>query len=131
MQSEAKHIYKQTSDRTGESEQEYKDIGNFIFNSLNSLLRRPPSLILKLKGVGAWYLRKKRMQIIIDVFPPDFDKTEFESKYGVLQQENKVELYNLFKDRLKDYEKYLQIRKEVRTKRYETQNLLEPIKREE
>lgn len=131
MQSETKHIYKQTAERTGEDEQTYKDIGNTIFTYLNGKLRKPPSLIIKLKGVGSWYLRKKRMQIIVDVFPPDPERTEFESEYGILRHENKVELFNLFKERLKDYEKYLEIRNQIRTKRRETQKLLEPTERED
>lgn len=131
MQSEVKHIYQQTAKRTGEDEQTYKDIGTTVFACLNSILRKPPSLITKLKGIGSWYLRKKRMDIIVDIFPPNFEKTDFESDYGILKHENKVELYNLFKDRLKDYEKYLEIRNEIRKIRRETQTLLQPLERED
>lgn len=126
-----KHIYKQTSQRTGEDEQSYIDIGNKVFATLNKLLRRPPSLIVKLKGIGSWYLRKRRMEIIVNIFPPDPEKTEFESEYGILKYENKMELFKLFKARLLDYDKYLSIRNEIRTKRRETQKLLEPVNREE
>lgn len=129
MQSEMKHIYKMTADRTGEDEQTYKDIGNTVFAHLNGLLRRPPSLIMKLKGVGSWYLRKKRMEIITTHYPPQEKNPE--SAHGIMKQENKIELYNLFTERLKDYELYLAIRNEIREKRRETQILLEPVDKED
>lgn len=119
-----------TSERTGEDEQVYKDIGNTVFAHLNDLLRRPPSLILKLKGIGSWYLRKKRMEIITTHYPPNMEKNP-ESEYGIMKQENKIELYNLFKERLKEYETYITIRNEIRQKRRETQTLLEPSNRED
>ena len=131
MQSEVKHIYKQTATRTGEDEQVYKDIGTAVFASLNRTLRRPSTLITKLKGVGSWYLRKKRMEIIVEIFPPNFEKDDFQSDYGILKHENKLDLYNLFKARLADYDKYLEIRNEIRKIRRETQTLLQPTDRED
>lgn len=128
MQSDHKEIYKLTASRTGEPEQMYKDIGNFVFAELYAKLRKPQSLIIKLKGVGTWYLRKQRMELMVNMFPPDFDKNpeEFESKYSLLKYENKVELYNIFRDRLEDYKKYIEIRDNTRKIRYENQPLLEP-----
>jgi hypothetical protein len=128
MQSDWKQIYKLTAERTGNSEQQYKDIGNFVFQSLYANLRRPSHLIFKLKGVGTWYMRKKRMEVIVNLYPPDFDKKpeDFHHPLALLQHENKVEIYKIFKERLKDYEKYLGLRKEIRSKRNESQILLEP-----
>lgn len=130
MQSDYKRIYKLTSERTQIDEQVYKDIGNAVFSSLNSLFRRPPSLILKLRGIGSWHLRKKRMQIIHDIFPPNFERKEedFTSEYGILKYENKKEIHQLFKDRLKDYDRYLSLRDSIRETRRKTQNLLIPEK---
>lgn len=132
MQSDYKQIYKMTSERTKVDEQVYKDIGNFVFATLNGLLRRPPSLILKLRGVGMWHLRKKRMKIIHDIFPPDFDRKpeEFTSEYGIMKYENKKEIHALFKARLEDYDKYLAERDAVREIRRKTQVLLKPNEEE-
>lgn len=128
MQSDWKEIYKLTSKRTGENEQIYKDIGNFVFTHLYYTMRRPEFLIIKLKGIGSWFLRRMRMRAIVDMFPPDFEKTreDFDSSSGFLRNENKKEIYEIFKKRLEDYERYIQTRNEIRKVRYETQTLLEP-----
>lgn len=128
MQSDWKKVYKLTAERTGEKEQTYKDIGNFVFHTLYKKIRRPQTLIIKLRGVGSWYLRRMRMRGIVEIFPPNFELTreDFDTPYGFLKQENKVEIYHIFKERLKDYDKYIEIRDEIRKKRYETQHLLSP-----
>lgn len=73
------------------------------------------------------------MQIIVDLFPPNFEKKpeDFESDYGITQYENKVELYKLFKDRLLEYDKYIEIRNNIREIRRKTQVLLQPNKDED
>ena len=73
------------------------------------------------------------MQTIIDIFPPNFDKTaeDFSSKYGITAHENKVELHHLFVARLKDYDSYIADRDQVRKVRYATQTLLKPNKEED
>jgi hypothetical protein len=133
MQTDHKELYTLTGLRTGNDEQIYKDIGIFMFNKLSKTLRRPNKLIIKLKGVGTWYLRKKRMEEALKWFPEDFDKTEkeFETEREVLRFENKKEVYRIFVDRLEDYKNYLAVRDSIRKIRYETQTLLEPINRED
>lgn len=132
MQSDWKQVYRITSERTGNSEQMYKDLGNLVFAKLGETLRKPKSLITKVKGIGSWYLRKKRMSIVVNQFPPNFDKNPAEfSASGFLKHENKIELYNLFSERLKEYDEYISIRDEKRKKRYETEKLLEPFNRED
>lgn len=132
MQSDWKEVYRLTAERTGKSEQRYKDIGNFVFKSLYRHLRRPKSLITKLKGIGTWYLRKKRMEIVIKYFPPDFEKKpeDFKHPLSLLEYENKMEIYQLFQERLKEYDVYIEERTKTRKKRYETQTLLTPVPRE-
>lgn len=129
MQSDHKQVYKLTSQRTGKSEQMYKDLGNFVFTEVYNLLRKPKSLILKLKGVGSWHLRKKRMEIIVQDCPDrGLVKTreDFESDGSWNEYLDKHIQYNIFKERLLDYDEYLTIKKQVREKRNETQVLLVP-----
>lgn len=110
------------------SEQIYKDIGNFVFAALYAEMRRPSKLILKLKGVGFWYLRKKRMEIVLKEYPLDYSKTEtdFSSKFGLFKYENKKEIHNIFKLRLQEYEQFIADRNEVRKLRNEPKALLGP-----
>lgn len=128
MQTDWNQIYKLTAQRTGKSEDIYKEIGNFVFKDLAKNIKRPKKLIIKLKGIGSWYLRKTRVQQTVELFPPDFDKKPKEGDFilKVLHYENKVEIYNLFKERLKDYDKYLEMKAEIRKIRNQTQKLLEP-----
>lgn len=133
MQSDWKEIYKLTAKRTGKSEDTYKDIGNFIFQRLSRELKRPKSLIIKLKGVGFWYLRRLRVKMALENFPPDYDKKpeDFKHPLAALMHENKVEIFTLFKERMKDYETYIEERKQIRSTRNESDTLLESDNKED
>lgn len=118
-----------TSERTGKTEQVYIDIGNFIQKELSEQLRKPNTLIIKLKGVGSWYLRKMRMEIMLSYFPDYYEiegYSDFPSPNAFLNFINKQELYKIFKARLKDYEKYLEIKRFIRQERNKTQVILKP-----
>lgn len=124
MQSNYKDIYKKTAERTGKPENMYKDIGNFVFAALYRSLRRPKTLIVRLKGVGKWYLRRKRMTDLLTLYPLQ-EKTEFKDENALWKYENRQEIHNIFKERLKDYEQFVDEKLTIRKKRYETQHILE------
>lgn len=130
MQSDHKEVYKLTSKRTGVNEQIYKDIGNFVFTELNSMLRKPNSLIIKLKGVGSWYLRRNRMQIVVDEYA-DGIVDQFTSPETLQLFADRRERYEMFLERLKEYEEYVSIRKDIKRKRNEDSILLEIDKGED
>lgn len=97
------------------------------------MMRNPKSLILKLKGVGNWHLRKKRMDIVVTNYSDrGIVKTreDFESDGSYNEYLEKHKQYNLFKERLKEYERYLILKEETNKKRRETQVLLQPDKGE-
>ncbi len=129
MQSNTKEIYKLTAERTGGEEQTYKDIGNFVFTALYRQLRRPNSLIIRLRGIGYWYLRRLRMQAMVDLFPPNYELTreDFKEDYEYLKIENKREVYEIFQKRLVDYAEYIKEKKEIRDIRNKTQFLLTEV----
>lgn len=134
MQSNHQDIYKMVAEETGKPEQTYKDIGSFIFRETARMLREPTSLILKLKGLGSWHLRKKRMEIVVNEWTDRSEpkpREEFTSDVAYASYMEKHLRYINFQERLKEYEKYLQIKKEIRTKRNETGILLEPTERED
>lgn len=117
-----------TAERTGKSLELYKAIGEAVFTSLYAHLRRPKSLIIKLKGIGTWFLRKRRMEILLEFFPPDFDKNpaDFQHPLSLIAHENKVEIYNILKNRMVEYEEYIRIKREIRKIRNSTGKLIEP-----
>lgn len=130
MQSEMKHVYKTLSEETGKNEELYKDIGSFVFKEMSKMLKEPSSLILKLKGVGTWHLRKSRLEIFVGEFTePTHD--EYTCQQTLDEWVEKRKRYNNFVQRLKEYDKYLEVKKEIREKRHEGQILLEPDKRED
>jgi len=130
MQSNHLDIYKMVADETGKNGETYKDIGSFIFKETARMLKEPSSLILKLKGIGSWHLRKKRLEVFVSEFSePTHD--QWTSVQTIKDWEEKRKRFNNFLERLKEYDKYLTVKKEVRTKRNETQILLEPNKGED
>lgn len=125
MQSNHLDIYKMVASDTGKSPDLYKDIGSFIFRETARMLKEPSSLILKLKGVGSWHLRKRRLEIFVNSFTePTHDR--FTAQQTILEWDEKRKRYKNFLERLKEYDKYLEIKKEVRLIRNESQVLLEP-----
>lgn len=127
MQSTSKEIYKITASRTGHSEQLYKDIGNFVQKETAALIRRPPSLIIKLKGIGYWFLRKKQLESSLTRFPENFEEMESEFEENTMSSfkfESRKEIYKIIKDRLADYVKYLAVKAEVKKKKDEFDQIL-------
>ena len=57
------------------------------------------------------------------------EKDAYQSDLGHEEYLEKCRLHALFLERLKDYDEYLDIKKEIKTKRHETQVLLQPIDR--
>jgi hypothetical protein len=133
MQSDTKEIYRITAEREGKPEQMYKALGNFVFSSLYKMVRNPKSLIIKLKGVGSWHLRKRRMEIIVNNHPREELKPreEYPSEYSYLEHKEKRERYELFSERLKEYNEYISIKREIQKKRNEAKVLLETNKEED
>lgn len=133
MQNDYRQVYKELAEENNVSEQLYKDLGNFVFQETYNILRSPTTLIIKLRGLGSWHLRKKRMEIIVNEYPDrGLIKTreEFESDGSFQEYLDKKRQYDIFVERLKDYEEYLKMKREVRAKRNETQTLLQPDNRE-
>jgi hypothetical protein len=122
MQSDPKEIYQITATRTGKKEQLYRDIGNFVFRETQALIKKPKSLITKLKGLGFWYLRKSRMEKLLAHYPPYYDiegYQDFDSEKALLYFMGKKELYDILKARLQDYQAYLAEKQKVNQRKHE------------
>lgn len=129
MQSDNNEIYRLTAERTKEDQDLYKDIGNYIFKSLYNNMKNPKSIILKLKGLGYWYLRKTRIEFIVKKeYTKPKQKEGFFGDLAIDEYNNKIRLQNVFKERLVEYEEYVRIKKEVKKLRNE---YLESINRED
>lgn len=134
MQTNHLDIYKQVAEKTGKSEQMYKDLGSFIFGETANMMKDPTSLILKLKGIGSWHLRKKRLEIVVNEWTDRAKvktREDFTADSSYSEYLEKHMQYVIFQERLKDYDEYLKLKQEVKTKRHETQALLEPDNEED
>jgi hypothetical protein len=117
MQSDNKELYKLTAARTGKSEQIYKDVGTAVFAALYKSLRKPKSIIIKLKGVGRWYLRKNRLEATVEGFDENKENTNEPDSKEFLKYEDRLELHHIFKKRLEEYREFIKIRNETKERR--------------
>lgn len=129
MQTNHNDVYRVLGNGDEKLEQMYKDIGSFIFKETAYMMKDPESLILKLKGIGSWHLRKKRMEIVVNewtdrsIIVPQ-EETQSDSSYQEYLE--KHHRYINFKERLVEYEKYISVRTEVRKVRHLTQFIIPP-----
>lgn len=134
MQTSYSDIYKELAEENKIDEQIYKDIGSFIFKETADMLKNPSSLILKLKGIGSWHLRKKRMEIVVNEWTDRSEikqREEFTSQYAYEDYWEKHKRYINFQQRLLEYDEYIRIKKEIRQKRNEVQTVIRPPEGEE
>lgn len=122
MQSDHKEIYRLTSARTQVPVETYKLVGTFVQKAIYDTLRDPPKLIIKIKGLGRYYLRRKRMKITIDMYPPHYHEgktPEFDTERAFLNYLDRKKIFDLFSSRLKDYDTYIEKRDRIKKLRAE------------
>lgn len=62
MQADIKTIAKKLSKETEYSYDLLKAVGDTVFKYTGEVLKNPPNLIVNLRGIGKWYLRKQQME---------------------------------------------------------------------
>jgi hypothetical protein len=126
MQSTSKEIYKLTAERTGKSQEVYKDIGNFILLETYQTLRKPKSLITKLKGVGFWFLRKKQLEQRVAQYPKGYEEkieSDFDSITNYQAYLERREVFIIFKRMLVDYDKYISKKREIKGNKHASETI--------
>lgn len=66
MQADSPSIYKTVSEKTKEDLELVSIIGDFMQKEIANNLRNPKSLIIKVKGLGGWHLRRMRLKASYD-----------------------------------------------------------------
>lgn len=113
MQADIKTIAKKLSKEKGIDYDLLKAVGDTVFKYTGEVLKKPPNLIINLKGIGKWYLRKQQMERKIE-YLEDY----YKYSTGVLPEplgkywENK-ELKEKLESLLPVYENYLKDKKEM------------------
>lgn len=119
MQSELKHIYSKVSKEKNISEDLLKAIGSSVFRETLENIENPKNILLKLKGIGRWYLRNTQMTRKIEYLD---DYYKYDS--GILPEPigkywTNKELKEKLQKLLIIYNEYLAEKKIVRDKRKE------------
>lgn len=121
MQWESNHIYAKVAKDTGKDEAFIKALGNFVQKKLVDELKQPRKLIISVKGIGRWFLRRKRMQDAYDKFvnlnPDDYivDTGENGKERKMIWERNLA----ILKARLEDYISFLDRKQKVKIKKNE------------
>lgn len=122
MQADWQELYRLTAARTGKDEALYKAVGNFVLQAAHNHLDNPPSLIIKLKGIGYWFLKRRRLLDVIAAYPVYYDVPgydNFVSEEARQKFKKKLVRYNTFKARIADYERYLARKQELKQRKDE------------
>lgn len=127
MQTELKSIYKELSEGDPDKELLYKKVGDFVFESTQKKLKEFDSLVVKLPGIGIWFLRKSRLELVTDVWTDRSElplREDFESDITFNNHLEKHLRFSKFKSRLEDYKIFIEKKKKIKSIRRE---LIPPI----
>ena len=111
MQADIKTICKKLSKEKNLDYDLLKAVGDTVFKHTGEVLKNPPNLIINLRGIGRWYLRKQQMERKIE-YLEDY----YKYSTGVLPEpigkywENK-ELKEKLESLLPKYQEYLEGKK--------------------
>lgn len=118
MQYTSKEIYKEVSLENNIDLDKVKLVGNAIFQDINKRMKSPTSIILRIKGLGYFFLRNIKMKKFLEL---EKKKLEFKNEA----------LIPILEDRLKDYERYIEKKQANKKYRIEHGEILKPIEEEE
>jgi hypothetical protein len=104
MQADSNYIYNKVSKEHNIDIEFVTSVGNFMQKEVANNLRRPEALILKVKGLGAWHLRRVRLEKSFN----NLSKVDPSTLKDDDSRESLKEYLQLMKDRLDDYKVYLE-----------------------
>ena len=102
-----------------------KFVGDTVFSNLASNMKRPESLILKIKYLGSFFLRKKKVDNEIRLLKTKIDKPNyFHIKGGIDELKS---LLSILEKRREEYDKYISKKGEIKKIRHANQKIVESI----
>lgn len=131
MQRVINDVYKKVGEDTNKSYDLIKSVGDSVFKNLLANIKKPECLILKVKGLGSFYLRKAKLAAYIESYrrfytDPTYERTQLAIQESPETYENKQKQYFNFCERLKDYDRYLDKKKIIKEIRNKTQPVIKP-----
>lgn len=111
MQTTVKQVYKKVAESILYSEEIVKSIGDQVFETLLENFRTPPSLIIKVRGLGYFYMRKNKLEDQIknvETILAKASNEEYKSSEIPELLEKKIKLKELLLERQKEYNQFLE-----------------------
>jgi hypothetical protein len=106
MQADSPSIYKTVSEQTKEDLELVSTIGDFMQKEIANNLRHPKSLIIKVRGLGGWHLRRMRLKASYDRLK-DYDYSKLEKLDEEVKEVMRQHVKNMG-EMLKHYDLYLE-----------------------
>lgn len=129
MQATSKELYNKVALSMEKDPKLVKSVGDTVFYRLFMFFKFPDSIICKLKGIGFWYMRKKKLNEYIhrwdSYYTMDPEPVYSDEKVMKDYLSNKKQ-FNILIERQKQYEAYLIKKLEIREIRYKTQPFKKP-----
>jgi hypothetical protein len=127
MQYTSIELYSETSIKNDIPLHKVKFVGDIVFNAINNNLKEPESIILKIKNIGKFYMRKNKLDSEIGYLQKllksdQADKLKHERKLSILLK------------RQEEYNEYLEEKKKIKKIRHAKQTIIPmevPIREEE
>ena len=131
MQRVINDVYKTVSEDVNKSYDLVKSVGDSVFANLLANIKKPEKLILKVRGLGSFYLRKAKLASYIESYrrfytDPTYERTQLAIAESLETYENKQKQYQNFCERMEDYERYVAKKKDIREIRNKTQPVIKP-----
>lgn len=117
MQYTSKEIYKEVSEENNIPLNKVKLIGDIVFDELSKKIKSPNKIIIKIKGLGSFFLRKRKLENFIQSENTKGELTDFK-------------LVETLEARLKEYEIYVQ-KKQKMQKLRRNGEIIKPVIEEE
>lgn len=110
MQADSNYIYNKVSTEKGIDLEFLTTVGDFMQKEVANNLRNPDNLIIKVKGLGAWHLRKMRLESSFKHLS-EFDQSKLKDDE---MRESLNSYLQRMKERLDDYKLYLDKKSEMK-----------------
>lgn len=117
MQKVIKTVYKEVSISLEKPVEVIKSVGDKVFESLLKNFKKPPSLILKIRGLGYFYMRKNKLENTLSGLEKTFNRIK-EGNHLVYETpefiEERRKLQSLLQERQTEYFKFLDKKKLIK-----------------
>ena len=115
MQTRINTIYERASEKNDLDYDLVKNIGDSIFMEWQKAMKDPPSVVIKVRGFGYFFLRKRVMQQEMEKIEGRFDGSK--TPYPIESLESRWNFLNKLKLRWEEYKTYLESKDKIRKER--------------